>query len=74
MSSSRSWFRWPWPKRHRLTIRLLPWVVLAAALAGLGWVALLALRGRAPARTDRLAFGTLLALAAWPLWLLQASG
>jgi leader peptidase (prepilin peptidase) / N-methyltransferase len=47
----------------------LPSVLLLAALAGLGWALFLALRGNAVSRTTRLPFGTLLAIAAWPLWL-----
>jgi leader peptidase (prepilin peptidase)/N-methyltransferase len=49
--------------------RILPWVVLAAAAIGLGWSALALVRGRQVALTDRVPLGTLLAIAAWPLWL-----
>jgi leader peptidase (prepilin peptidase)/N-methyltransferase len=52
--------------------RLLPWVVLAAALIGLGWCLVWILRGRPFAPTDRLPLGTLLAIAAWPCWLIGA--
>ena len=48
--------------------RALPDVVLLAALLGLGWTLLLAARGRTVSLVDRLPLGTLLALAAWPLW------
>lgn len=51
----------------------LPFVLLAASLAGLGWAALAALGGRTMAADDRLPLGTLMALAAWPIWLWTAS-
>lgn len=47
----------------------LPFVLLLASVAGLASVALGALRGNAPKATDRMPLGTLLAIAAWPLWL-----
>lgn len=47
----------------------LPFVLLAASLAGLGWAGIAALRGRAVSRQDRLPLGTLMAMAAWPIWL-----
>ena len=47
----------------------LPQVLLAAAGLGLGAVAVLVLAGRKPAATTPLPLGTLLAAAAWPLWL-----
>lgn len=49
--------------------RMLPWVVLIAALVGLGWCAVAFAMGRRVALTDRLPLGTLLAIAAWPCWL-----
>ena len=48
----------------------LPFVLLGAGLIGLAVVALMRLRGRAVAATDRLPLGALLALAAWPIWLM----
>jgi len=48
----------------------LPFVLLAASLAGLGWAGAAALRGRAMSAEDRLPLGTLMALAAWPIWLI----
>ena len=50
----------------------LPFVLLGAGLIGLAVVALMRLRGRAVAATDRLPLGALLALAAWPIWLISA--
>lgn len=47
----------------------LPFVLLAASLAGLGWAAIAALRGRPMSGQDRLPLGTLMAVAAWPIWL-----
>jgi leader peptidase (prepilin peptidase)/N-methyltransferase len=47
----------------------LPSVLLGAALIGFAVIFLMYLRGRAIAATDRLPFGTLMALAAWPIWL-----
>ncbi|OYW45769.1 MAG: hypothetical protein B7Z08_06200 [Sphingomonadales bacterium 32-68-7] len=55
----------------------LPWLLLFAATIGLAVVAFRSARGRRPSGTDRLAFGTLMCLAAWPLWIasrLAASG
>jgi leader peptidase (prepilin peptidase)/N-methyltransferase len=46
--------------------------LLGAGLIGLGVVAATRLRGKAVSATDRLPLGTLMALAAWPLWLLLA--
>lgn len=48
----------------------IPFVLLAASALGLSAAAVGALRGRQVTRTTALPFGTLLALAAWPLWLL----
>jgi leader peptidase (prepilin peptidase)/N-methyltransferase len=50
----------------------LPYVLVGAGLIGLGVVALMSLRGQKVAATDRLPLGALMALAAWPLWLLAA--
>lgn len=58
-----AWLGWP----------LLPPVLLGASLLGLASVALRAARGEDVARTDRLPLGTLLAVSAWPLWLLFAA-
>jgi leader peptidase (prepilin peptidase)/N-methyltransferase len=57
-----AWLGWP----------SLPFVLLGAGLIGLGVVAATRLRGKAVSATDRLPLGTLMALAAWPLWLLLA--
>lgn len=51
---------------------MLPLVLLLASLAGLASVALHRVRGQRVSGTDRLALGTLLALAAWPVWLIVA--
>jgi leader peptidase (prepilin peptidase)/N-methyltransferase len=50
----------------------LPFVLVGAGLIGLAGLALMRLRGGAVAADDRLPLGTLLALAAWPIWLLHA--
>ncbi|WP_242182217.1 A24 family peptidase [Sphingomonas sp. CARO-RG-8B-R24-01] len=50
--------------------RMLPTVVLFAALAGLGIAVLGALRGRPTTLSDRMPFGALLAIAAYPAWLM----
>jgi leader peptidase (prepilin peptidase)/N-methyltransferase len=50
----------------------LPFVMLAAGLLGLVAILLKRLRGEAVAATDSLPLGTLLALAAWPIWLILA--
>ncbi|HEY1145898.1 MAG TPA: A24 family peptidase [Allosphingosinicella sp.] len=50
----------------------LPFVLLGAGLIGLGWVATMRMRGKPVSATDRLPLGTLMSLAAWPLWLLAA--
>lgn len=49
--------------------RLLPTVLLIAALVGLGMVLLQRVRGRPVAADDALPFGTFLAVAAYPAWL-----
>ena len=51
----------------------LPLVMLGAGGAGLAVVLVQRLRGRSVAATDRLPLGTLMALAAWPAWLLGAA-
>jgi leader peptidase (prepilin peptidase)/N-methyltransferase len=50
----------------------LPFVMLAAGLLGLVAMLLKRLRGEAVAATDSLPLGTLLALTAWPIWLILA--
>lgn len=47
----------------------LPFVLLGAGLLGLAAVAARRLRGEAVSGADRLPLGTLMALAAWPIWL-----
>ena len=49
----------------------LAFVLLLAALLGLALALADRIRGRAVGRHSRLAFGALLAVAAWPFWLLQ---
>lgn len=51
--------------------RLLPAVLVVAGLVGLGVVALRAARGRRVRADDALPLGTLLAVAAYPAWLLM---
>ncbi|PTQ09846.1 prepilin peptidase [Sphingomonas oleivorans] len=51
--------------------RALPSVLLVASLMGIAVVLLLMLRGRKVEATSRLPFGLFLALAAWPVWLLE---
>lgn len=51
--------------------RMLPAVLMVAGLVGLGWVVFQRLRRRAVAADDALPFGTLLAIAAYPAWLLM---
>jgi leader peptidase (prepilin peptidase) / N-methyltransferase len=50
----------------------LPFVLLGAGLLGLAAILSLRLRGEKVTATTRLPLGTLMALAAWPLWLLAA--
>ena len=52
---------------------MLPAVLLGAALAGLGVVAWLRLTGRDVRRTDALPLGALLAMAAYPAWLVMVA-
>lgn len=51
----------------------LPLVMLGAGVAGLAAVLLQRLRGRPVAATDRLPLGTLMAIVAWPVWLVSAA-
>jgi leader peptidase (prepilin peptidase)/N-methyltransferase len=51
--------------------RMLPFVLVLASVVGLGVVLLAALRGKPMAATDRLPFGALMAIAAYPLWLVM---
>jgi leader peptidase (prepilin peptidase)/N-methyltransferase len=51
----------------------LPLVLAGAGLVGLSAIALTVLRGGAVRATDRLPLGTLMALAAWPIWLIVSS-
>ena len=49
--------------------RMLPVVVFLAALTGLAMVLAAMVRGRRPSLADRMPFGALLAIAAYPAWL-----
>lgn len=49
----------------------LPAVLLGASAVGLAYMGVRILAGHAVSPTDRLPFGALMALAAFPLWLLQ---
>lgn len=49
--------------------RMLPAVLLLAALTGLAFVLIGVVRGKAPKLDDRVPFGALLAIAAYPAWL-----
>jgi leader peptidase (prepilin peptidase)/N-methyltransferase len=51
----------------------LPAILVGAGLVGLGAVAAMRLRGEAVGATSRLPLGTLMALAAWPVWLILLS-
>lgn len=51
--------------------RLLPIVVVLASMAGLGVVLFWLLTGRGAARDDQLPFGTLLAIGAYPVWVVM---
>jgi leader peptidase (prepilin peptidase)/N-methyltransferase len=53
--------------------RMLPPVLLVACLLGLGVVLTRALGGRPMARTDALPLGALLAMAAYPAWLVMVA-
>jgi len=51
--------------------RMVPAVLTAAAMIGLGAVLAMAIAGRRVGRSDQLPFGTLMAAAAYPAWLLM---
>ena len=51
----------------------LPHVLLGAGLVGLAAVALMKVRGEAVAATTRMPLGSLMAIAAWPVWLTVAN-
>ena len=55
-----------------LGVLQLPFVLLGAGLVGLGAVLALRLRGNEVSATTRLPLGALMAVAAWPLWILAA--
>ncbi len=55
------WFGWQW----------LPWIMVLAALGGLVAVVALTLVGRRPHAAAPLPLGTMLAVTAWPLWLIS---
>lgn len=57
-----AWLGWP----------ALPFVLLGAGLVGLASLAAMRLRGQAVAGDTRLPLGSLMAVAAWPLWLIGA--
>ena len=50
----------------------LPFVLLGAGLLGLAAILLMRLRGEEVSATTRLPLGTLMAVAAWPIWLIAA--
>ena len=50
----------------------LPFVLLGAGLLGLAAILLMRLRGEQVSATTRLPLGTLMAVAAWPIWLVTA--
>ena len=51
----------------------LPFILLGAGLLGLAAALLMRLRGEAVSRTTRLPLGALMAVAAWPIWLIIAT-
>ncbi|MEE2916562.1 A24 family peptidase [Sphingomonas ginsenosidimutans] len=51
--------------------RLLPAVLVIAGLVGLGWIAFQHWRGRTMAADDALPLGTLMAVAAYPAWIVM---
>ena len=51
----------------------LPFILLGAGLLGLAAVLLMRLRGEEITRTSRLPLGALMAVAAWPVWLIAAA-
>jgi len=52
----------------------LPPVLLGASIAGLCFILMLKLRKQPVGLTDKFAFGSLMAIAAFPIWLLHAAG
>jgi leader peptidase (prepilin peptidase)/N-methyltransferase len=52
----------------------LPFILLGASGTGLVWALLRHLRGTPIAATDRLPFGALMAIVAFPLWIIMACG
>ena len=52
----------------------LPLVLLGAGLFGIAAILLMRLRGQEVAATSRVPLGTLMILAAWPIWLVAAQG
>jgi len=56
-----------------LGVWLLPAILLGAGLIGLAAVLTMRLRGHQVSSASRLPLGTLLALAAWPVWLVAAA-
>ena len=51
----------------------LPYILLGAGLLGIAAVMLMLMRGEAVTATSRLPLGTLMAIAAWPVWLIVAT-
>lgn len=51
----------------------LPLVLLGAGMIGLAAILMIGMRGGTVSATDRMPLGTLMALAAWPIWLLTAA-
>lgn len=51
----------------------LPFVLVGAGLLGLAAIALMRIRGEEVSGTSRLPLGTLMAVAAWPVWLITAA-
>ncbi|MEH3047087.1 prepilin peptidase [Sphingomonas adhaesiva] len=51
--------------------RMLPAALLVAGMVGLGWIAWRRVRGQAVARDEALPLGTLMAIAAYPAWLVM---
>ena len=52
----------------------LPFILVGAGLLGLAAVLLMRLRGEAVGPASRLPLGALMAIAAWPVWLIVAPG
>ena len=53
--------------------RMLPPVLLAACLVGFGYLLIRRLEGKPVGRTDALPLGALLAVAAYPAWLMMVA-